>query len=107
MGRIADTRKLYKEILERITKTEENWLSFLDTSSWQFKYDFRDKVLIYAQNPNATACASMEIWNRKVKRWVNENANYIFVLSDNENSKYPFRLVFDVADTHNYKRNRL
>ena len=74
--------ELSNNVTKEITNTPENWLSFLDTSSWQFKYDFRDKVLIYAQNPNATACASMEIWNRKVKRWVNDNPYFrkIFTL---------------------------
>lgn len=103
MGRITETRKLYKETLYEITKTEENWLSFLDSSSWNFKYDFADQILIYAQRPNATACADIATWNNKVRRWVNKNANGIFIFDNDENSKYPFKLVFDVSDTHNYK----
>lgn len=102
MGQIADTRKLYKEKINSITKTEENWCSFLDSCSWNFKYNFVDKILIYAQRPDATACAEMEKeWNRKCHRWVNKDAKGIFVLSKDENSPYPFRLVFDVSDTHN------
>ncbi len=104
MGQIANTRKLYKEKLDSITKTEENWLSFLDSSSWHFKYNFVDKVLIYAQRPEATACAEMENeWNKKCRRWVNKDAKGIFVLAKDEDSPYPFRLVFDVSDTHNSK----
>lgn len=104
MGQIANTRKLYKEKIDSITKTEENWLSFLDSSSWHFKYNFVDKVLIYAQRPEATACAEMENeWNRKCRRWVNKDAKGIFVLAKDEDSPYPFRLVFDVSDTHNSK----
>lgn len=103
MGRITETRKLYKETLYEITKTEENWLSFLDSSSWNFKYDFADQILIYAQRPDATACADITTWNNKVRRWVNKNANGIFIFDNDENSKYPFKLVFDVSDTHNYK----
>ena len=104
MGQIADTRKLYKEKIDSITKTEENWLSFLDSCSWHFKYNFVDKILIYAQRPEATACAEMEReWNKKCHRWVNKDAKGIFVLSKDENSPYPFRLVFDVSDTHNSK----
>lgn len=102
MGKIVETRKLYKETIDNITKTEENWLNFLDSSSWHFKYNFVDKILIYAQRPDATACAEMEEeWNKKCKRWVNKNANGIFVLSKDDNSPYPFRIVFDVSDTHN------
>lgn len=103
MGRITETRKLYKEKLKELTKTEENWISFLDSSSWNFKYDFADQILIYAQRPEATACADIETWNNKVKRWINKNANGIFIFDNNENSPYPFKLVFDVSDTHNYK----
>ena len=103
MGKITETRKLYKETLKELTKTEENWLSFLDSSSWNFKYDFADQILIYAQRPEATACADIETWNNKVKRWINKNANGIFIFDNNENSQYPFKLVFDVSDTHNYK----
>ena len=103
MGKIVETRKLYKETINSITKTEENWLKFLDSISWHFKYDFVDQVLIYAQRPEAKACAELEVWNEKVHRWVNKDAKFIFVLSKDEDSKYPFRLVFDVSDTHNYK----
>ena len=101
MGKIVETRKRYKETLDEITKSEENWLSFLDTSSWNFKYDFADQVLIYTQRPDAKAVATMEVWNKKVKRWVNKDANFIFVFSKDENSQFPFNLVFDVSDTHN------
>ena len=85
MGKITETRKLYKETLKELTKTEENWLSFLDSSSWNFKYDFADQILIYAQRPEATACADIETWNNKVKRWINKNANGIFIFDNNEN----------------------
>ena len=103
MGRITETRKLYKETLLEVTKTEKNWLSFLDSSSWNFKYDFADQILIYAQRPDATACADISTWNNRVKRWINKNANGIFIFDNDENSQYPFKLVFDVSDTHNYK----
>ena len=103
MGKIIETRKRYKETIGEITKSEESWLSFLDSSSWNFKYDFADQVLIYTQRPEAKACATMEIWNTKVKRWVNKDADFIFVFSKDENSQFPFELVFDVSDTHNSK----
>ena len=103
MRTIKETRQLYKETIEEITKTPEKWLSFLDSSSWHFKYNFVDKVLIYAQKPDAKACAEMEEWNKKVHRWVNKNADGIFVLNKDDNSQYPFRIVFDLSDTHNLK----
>lgn len=103
MGKIVETRKLYKETLNNITQTEQNWITFLDSISWHFKYDFADQILIYAQRPDAKACAKIEVWNNDLHRWVNKDAQFIFVLSKDENSPYPFRLVFDVSDTHNYK----
>ncbi len=103
MGKIIEIRELYNEKINDITKSKDNWLSFLKTASWNFKYSFNDQILIYAQRPNATACADMATWNNKVHRWVNKGADYIFVFSKDENSKYPFELVFDVADTHNYR----
>lgn len=102
MGKVKETQQLYNEVISEIVQTEDKWLSFLNCASWNFKYNFDDQVLIYAQRPDATACASMDIWNKKVHRWVNKEANVIFVLSKDEDSKYPFRLVFDVSDTHNY-----
>lgn len=101
MGRIVETRKLYKDTVNEITKNSENWQSFLDSSSWNFKYDFDDQVLIYAQRPDAKACAEMTEWNKKLKRWVKKGSNGIFVQDKNENSQFPFRMVFDISDTYN------
>ena len=86
MGKIIETRNLYKNTINSITQNADNWLSFLKTASWNFKYSFEDQILIYAQNPNATACAEMEYWNEKLHRWVNKNANAIFVFSKDDNS---------------------
>lgn len=101
MGKIADTRQIYKEMIKEISKDEISWRDFLDSSSWNFKYDFDDQVLIYAQRPDARACASMEEWNKKLKRWINRNTKPIYVFDKNPYSEYPFRLVFDISDTHN------
>lgn len=101
MGKIVETRKLYKDTINEITKSPENWQSFLDSSSWNFKYDFDDQILIYAQRPDAKACAEMGEWNRKLKRWIKKGSNGIFVQSKDENSQFPFRMVFDISDTYN------
>lgn len=107
MGRIVETKELYKYTINEITQNENNWQNFLDSASWNFKYDFDDQILIYAQRPDAKACASMEEWNKKLKRWIKKGTNPIFVFSKEENSQYPFRLVFDKSDTYNYNRNDL
>lgn len=102
MGKIKETRQLYKTTLKEISSSPSNWRTFLDSSAWNFKYDFDDQVLIFAQRPDARACATMDEWNRKLKRWVNNRAEAIYVYDKNPNSEYPFKLVFDLSDTHNY-----
>lgn len=104
MGKIKETRELYKEVINELSKSEENWLKFLDSSSWNFKYDFDDQILIYAQRPDAKACATMEDWNKKVvpHRWVNSGTKPIYIFDKNPYSEYPFKLVFDLSDTNNY-----
>lgn len=102
MGKIKETRELYNQVINEISKSVENWLDFLDSSSWNFKYDFDDQILIYAQRPDAKACATMEEWNKKLKRWVNAGTKPIYVFDKNPYSEYPFKLIFDLSDTHNY-----
>lgn len=83
----------------------DEWMSFLRTAAWQYKYPFEDQVLIYAQRPDATACASMEIWNNRVRRWINKGAKGIALLRENGN-QYGLEYVFDVSDTNNrYNQN--
>ena len=55
MGKITETRQLYKEVINELSQSAENWRKFLDSSSWNFKYDFDDQILIYAQRPDARA----------------------------------------------------
>lgn len=102
MGKIKETRQLYKEVLKEIAENEQNWREFLNSSSWNFKYDFDDQILIYAQRPDARACATMEEWNKKLKRWVNSGTKPIYIFDKKPYSEYPFKLVFDLSDTHNY-----
>ena len=70
VGKIVETRKLYEETINDVTQSVEKWQSFLDSSSWNFKYDFDDQILIYAQRPNARACASIEEWNKIPKDFI-------------------------------------
>lgn len=104
MGKIKETRQLYKEVICELSNSAENWRKFLDSGSWNFKYDFDDQILIYAQRPDAKACATMEEWNKKVvpHRWVNSGTKPIYIFDKNPYSEYPFKLVFDLSDTNNY-----
>ena len=99
------------EVLSELlyTKTKEivnspaNYTAFLRTAAQNYKYSFREQVLIYAQRPDATACAEIGVWNR-LGRWVNRGATGIALLRD-PNLPYRIRYVFDVSDT-NSRENR-
>ena len=91
--------EMANETLKEITQSGENWTKFLNTASNNYKYSFNEQVLIYAQKPNATACADIETWNNKLKRWVNKGAKGIALISI-EDGRSVLRHVFDISDTH-------
>jgi len=90
---------LYGETLTQISNDPKDWMSFLECAAMNYKYPFSDQVLIYAQRPNAVACAKIEAWNKKVGRWVNRGAKGIALLSE-DNGYTNLRYVFDIADTN-------
>ena len=73
-------------------------MAFLTTAAHNFKYDFRDQLLIYAQKPDATACAQIDFWN-KHGRYVNRGTRGIALLVDTDRG-YKLRYVFDMSDTN-------
>ena len=99
---MATKLQLITELSERtarsLTRSHANWTSFLKTAAWSYKYPFQDQLLIYAQRPDATACAPIEVWNGKLGRWVNKGAKGI-ALIDDSGSRLRLRHVFDVSDT--------
>jgi N12 class adenine-specific DNA methylase/uncharacterized coiled-coil protein SlyX len=105
---LATKLQLITELSERtarsVTRSHANWTSFLKTAAHNYKYPFQDQLLIYAQRPDATACAPIEVWNGKLGRWVNKGAKGI-ALIDDSGSRLRLRHVFDVSDT-NSRYNR-
>lgn len=62
--------ELAEQTQKEVTNSPQNWRRFLTTASRFYKsYDFDDQLLIYAQRPNATACAEIDVWNNKMHRW--------------------------------------
>ena len=95
---------LSAETSKEVARNEESWKKYLNTASRLYKYPFKDQLLIYAQRPDATACASIEIWNEKMHCWVNKGAKGI-ALIDEEGSPYTgLRYVFDISDVHKARR---
>ena len=91
---------LARETAKRISANREEWIRYLDVASRLYKYPFEDQILIYAQRPDATACASLEMWNEKMFCWVNRGAKGIALL-DGESERPRLRYVFDaVSYTH-------
>ena len=82
-----------------IVKNENEWTRFLTTAARLYKYPFNEQMLMYAQRPDATACASLETWNEKMNCWVNRGAKGI-ALIDTDSERPRLKYVFDVSDVH-------
>ena len=81
-----------------LTRYWESWTDYLTTASRLYKYSFEDQLMIYAQRPDATACADFDIWNNRMNRYVRRGAKGIALLD--ESSGFPrLHYVFDVSDT--------
>ena len=81
-----------------LTRYWESWTDYLTTASRLYKYPFADQLMIYAQRPDATACADFDIWNNRMNRYVRRGAKGIALL--HESSGFPrLHYVFDVSDT--------
>ena len=81
-----------------LTRHWESWTDYLTTASRLYKYPFADQLMIYAQRPDATACADFDIWNNRMNRYVRRGAKGIALLD--ESSGFPrLHYVFDVSDT--------
>ncbi|MCI9541033.1 MAG: DEAD/DEAH box helicase family protein [Lachnospiraceae bacterium] len=103
-GKYNTVSQLAAHIGKEVVHKEENWKKYLNTASRLYKYPFKDQLLIYAQRPDATACASMEIWNEKMNCWVNKGAKGIALIDEEGNTKNGLRYVFDISDVHKAKR---
>lgn len=99
MSKLQDIRNLVQEHAVLVSSSPGNWMDYMDTASRLYRYSFSDQLLIHAQRPDATACASLELWNEKMLRWVNRGARGIALFDETwQNTK--LRYVFDISDTH-------
>ena len=89
---------LAQQTAKELTRYWENWSDYLTTASRLYKYSFADQLMIYAQRPDATACADFDIWNNRMNRYVRRGSKGIALLD--ESSGFPrLHYVFDVSDT--------
>ena len=97
--KLQNISELARQTTERLTQSVDNWKRFLDSAAWLYKYPFHEQVLIHTQRPDAKACAPIELWNSRFRRWVNRGAKGI-ALIDDSGHKPALRYVFDVSDTN-------
>ena len=89
---------LAQQTAKELTRYWENWTDYLTTASRLYKYSYADQLMIYAQRPDATACASFDLWNNRMNRYVRHGSKGIALL-DQSSSVPRLHYVFDVSDT--------
>ena len=89
---------LAQQTAKELTRYWENWTDYLTTASRLYKYSYADQLMIYAQRPDATACASFDLWNNRMNRYIRHGSKGIALL-DQSSSVPRLHYVFDVSDT--------
>ena len=97
--------ELAGQTAKAVTQDVNGWKSYLNTASRIYKYPFDDQLLIYAQRPDARACASMELWNRTMHRWIKAGTKGIALIHKNGGGTPHLDYVFDVSDTRAVRRS--
>ena len=90
--------QLAKDTARHVTGDWQRWTGFLSTAARLYKYSYPDQLMIYAQRPDATACASYDVWNDRMNRYVRRGSKGIALLDD-AGDRLRLRYVFDLADT--------
>ena len=97
--------QLAEDTARRLTGNWERWAGFLATVGRLYKYPYPDQLMIYAQRPDATACASYDVWNDRMNRYVRRGSKGIALLDD-AGDRLRLRYVFDLADTGTRQNSR-
>lgn len=105
-GNLLAYEQISQQTAGQITGSHARWMDFLRTAARLYKYPYQEQLLIYAQRPDATACAAYDTWNRKMRRYVKRGAKGI-ALIDHAGGTPKLRYVFDVADTGGGAASRL
>ena len=106
---MASVLQQYHQLADRmatqITGSYQSWTDFLTTAARLYKYPYHEQLMIYAQRPDATACAEYDLWNKRMGRYIRRGAKGI-ALIDHSGDAPRLRYVFDVADTRGTERSR-
>ena len=98
-------RQMADHVATQLTGSWQEWAGFLTTAARLYKYPFHEQLLIYAQRPDATACAEYDLWNEKMGRYVRRGSKGI-ALVDDSGDRPRLRYVFDITDTGTREHSR-
>ena len=96
-----DFMQFADETAPSLTRSSQNWTAFLTTAARLYKYPYHEQLMIYAQRPDAVACAEYDVWNKRMGRYVKRGSKGIMVANGNG-----VRYVFDVSDTGTREKSR-
>ena len=106
MAKLHNIEELAEQTAADISSSPSAWTSYLDTAAQLYRYPFSDSLLIDAQRPGAIACASMQVWNKKMNRWIKKGSKGIALIDDTGPANRLW-YVFDIADTRVLSRSRM
>ncbi len=98
-------RQMAEQVSTRLVGSWKEWTAFLTTAARLYKYPFHEQMMIYAQRPDATACAEYDLWNEKMGRYVRRGSKGI-ALVDDSGDRPRLRYVFDISDTGTREHSR-
>jgi len=90
---------------QQITGSHQAWTGFLTTAARLYKYPYYEQLMIYAQRPDATACAEYDLWNKTMRRYIRRGSKGIALIDPNSDNP-KLRYVFDIADTGAREQSR-
>ena len=96
---------LAERTARQLTETLDNWTAFLDTAARLYKYPYPEQLMIYAQRPDATACADYDTWNKTMRRYIRRGTKGIALL-DQDGDIPKLKYVYDLADTGTRQNSR-
>ncbi len=107
MTRFQEIKGLSEYVAKRITENGDEWQKFLDCAARFTPYSFNDQMLIYAQRPDATACATMDYWNDKMNCWVNRGSKGIALIDESyEKPKLRYAMALHIVLEHGRRMRR-
>lgn len=97
-GKFQRITDLYQQAVREVAESPENWVSFLESASRNYRLPFDEQLLVHVQRPDATAVLQIEHWNRRFGRWVRKGSKGIAVL-DKSAGQMALKYYFDISDT--------